>query len=69
MAVSAVTRRRKVSRAPFTVVNREAAMDEARLEATARGYMVESVTWSEELHAPVVQVWAGVQSVSREDPS
>ena len=44
-------------------------MDDARFEAIARGYLVESVTWSEELQAPVVQVWAGVQSVSREEPS
>jgi hypothetical protein len=46
-----------------------AAMIAARLEAHARGYRVESVTWSEELQAPVVQVWANVQSVSREEPS
>ena len=48
---------------------RTAAMNQARAEASARGYRVESVTWSDDLGAPVVQVWAAVQSVSREDPS
>lgn len=64
-----VTRRRRAARARTPVADREAAMDDARFEAIARGYLVESVTWSEELQAPVVQVWAGVQSVSREEPS
>ncbi len=36
----------------------------ARREAEARGYAVDSVTWSEELGAPVVTVHANVQSVT-----
>lgn len=44
-------------------------IESARAEAVARGYQVESVTWSDDLKAPVVQVWAGVQSVTREEPS
>jgi hypothetical protein len=61
-------------RAPFAEASqarrsRGTVLAEARAEAEARGYIVESVTWSEELGAPVVQVWAGVQSVSREEPS
>jgi hypothetical protein len=47
-------------------LTKEAQCEVARREAEERGYAVDSVTWSSELGAPVVTVFAHVQSVAVE---